>query len=96
MKRGVKNTAVFRRGKEDMRFNRGKVVFYRLKVRSNTSNVAEVNEEKVKGGIMTLWVVTEKVRPADISGPLSRRTPRLGSESSFLILSEGCVCSKCL
>ncbi|MPC38603.1 hypothetical protein E2C01_032114 [Portunus trituberculatus] len=34
-----------------MRFNRGEVVFYRLKIRSKTANVAEINEEKVEGGV---------------------------------------------
>ncbi|XP_063850047.1 uncharacterized protein LOC135094155 [Scylla paramamosain] len=33
-----------------MRFSRGEVVFYRLKIRSKTTNVAEVNEEKVEEG----------------------------------------------
>ncbi|MPC34495.1 hypothetical protein E2C01_027887 [Portunus trituberculatus] len=31
-----------------MRFSSGKVVFYRLKIRSKTANVAEVNEEKLR------------------------------------------------
>ena len=39
-----------------MRFSRGEVVFYRLKVRSKTANVAEVNEEKVEGVVKTLRV----------------------------------------
>ncbi|MPC54457.1 hypothetical protein E2C01_048374 [Portunus trituberculatus] len=31
-----------------MRFSRREVVFYRLKIRSKTTNVAEVNEEKLR------------------------------------------------
>ncbi|MPC15541.1 hypothetical protein E2C01_008337 [Portunus trituberculatus] len=38
-------------GEKKMRFSRGEVVFHRLKVRSKTVNVAEVNEEKVEGGV---------------------------------------------
>ncbi|MPC49451.1 hypothetical protein E2C01_043253 [Portunus trituberculatus] len=33
-------------GEEKMSFSRGEVVFYRLKIRSKTANVIEVNEEK--------------------------------------------------
>ncbi|MPC44579.1 hypothetical protein E2C01_038256 [Portunus trituberculatus] len=56
-----------------MRFSRGEVVFYRLKIRSKTANVAEVNEENVKGGGKTFWVSTGRaVRPGDISGPFPR------------------------
>ncbi|MPC13643.1 hypothetical protein E2C01_006383 [Portunus trituberculatus] len=36
-----------------MRFSRGEVIFYRLKIRSQTANDAEVNEEKVEGGVKT-------------------------------------------
>ena len=32
-----------------MRFSRGEVVFYRLKIRSKTANVAQVDEEKYEG-----------------------------------------------
>ncbi|MPC81614.1 hypothetical protein E2C01_076240 [Portunus trituberculatus] len=35
-------------GEEKMRFSRGEVVFHRLKIRSETANVAEVNEEKLR------------------------------------------------
>ncbi|MPC46328.1 hypothetical protein E2C01_040045 [Portunus trituberculatus] len=38
-------------GEEKMRFSRGEVVFYRLKIRSKTVNVAEVKEGKVEGGV---------------------------------------------
>ena len=41
---------------EKMRFSRGEVVFYRLKIRSKTANVAEVNGEKCEGGVKTLRV----------------------------------------
>ncbi|MPC64864.1 hypothetical protein E2C01_058986 [Portunus trituberculatus] len=33
-----------------MRFSRGEEVFYRLKIRSKTAIVTEVNEERVEGG----------------------------------------------
>ncbi|MPC48331.1 hypothetical protein E2C01_042099 [Portunus trituberculatus] len=57
-----------------MRFSKGKVVFYRLEVRSKTANVAEVNKEKVERGVKTFWVANERaVRPWDISGPLPRK-----------------------
>ncbi|MPC10947.1 hypothetical protein E2C01_003591 [Portunus trituberculatus] len=57
-----------------MRFSRGEMAFYILKIRSNTVNVAQVNEEKVKGGFKTFWVATKRaVQPGDISGPLSSR-----------------------
>ncbi|MPC46781.1 hypothetical protein E2C01_040506 [Portunus trituberculatus] len=36
-----------------MRFSREEVVFYRLKIRSKTENIAEVNEEKVNEGVKT-------------------------------------------
>ncbi|MPC68861.1 hypothetical protein E2C01_063071 [Portunus trituberculatus] len=56
-----------------MRFSRGKVVFHRLKIRSKTANIAEVNEEKVEGGVKTYMVDTERaVRPGGISGPFLR------------------------
>ena len=35
--------------KKKMRFSGGEVVFYRLKIRSKTANVAEVNGEKCDG-----------------------------------------------
>ncbi|MPC08758.1 hypothetical protein E2C01_001353 [Portunus trituberculatus] len=38
---------------------------FRLKIRSKTANVAEVNKEKVKGGVKTFGVI--------IFGPLPRR-----------------------
>ena len=41
-----------------MRFSRGEVVSYRLKIRSKAANVAEVNEEKVEGDVKTLGVDT--------------------------------------
>merc|ERR1712035_299185 len=36
-----------------MRFSGGEVVFHRLKIRTKTTNVAEVNGETVGGGIKT-------------------------------------------
>ncbi|MPC65769.1 hypothetical protein E2C01_059905 [Portunus trituberculatus] len=36
-----------------MRFSREEVVFYRLKIRSKITNVAE---EKVEGGVKIFWV----------------------------------------
>ena len=57
-----------------MRFSRGEVMFYRLKVRSKAANVAEVKEEIVEGGVKTLGVDTGRaVRPGGIYGPLPRR-----------------------
>ncbi|MPC26145.1 hypothetical protein E2C01_019276 [Portunus trituberculatus] len=38
-------------------FSRGEVVFYRLEIRSKTTNVAEVNEEKVEGGVETFGLI---------------------------------------
>ncbi|MPC41272.1 hypothetical protein E2C01_034860 [Portunus trituberculatus] len=59
-----------------MKFSRGVVVFYRLKIRLKTTNVADVNEEKVEGGVKTFWVATERAeRPGDISGSVPRRGP---------------------
>ena len=56
-----------------MRFSRGEMVFYRLKIRSKATNVAEVEVEKVEGGLKTLRVDTRRaVRPGDICGPLPR------------------------
>ena len=56
-----------------MRFSGGEVVFYRLKIRLKTANVAEVDGEKCEGGVKTLRVDTGRaVRPGDICGPLSR------------------------
>ena len=40
-----------------MGFSRGEVVFYRLKIRSKTANVA-VDREKCEGGVKTLRVDT--------------------------------------
>ena len=48
------------------------MVFYRLKIRSKTANVAEVDGEKYEGGVKTL-VIRRAVRPGDIYGPLLRR-----------------------
>ena len=39
-----------------MRFSGGEVVFYRLKIRSKTANVAEVDRKKCEGGVKTLRV----------------------------------------
>ncbi|MPC39519.1 hypothetical protein E2C01_033056 [Portunus trituberculatus] len=35
-------------GEKKMRFSRGEVVFYRLKIRSKTLNVPEVNDDKLR------------------------------------------------
>ncbi|MPC72391.1 hypothetical protein E2C01_066696 [Portunus trituberculatus] len=57
-----------------MRFSRGEVVFYRLKIRSKTVNVAEVNVEKVEEGVKAFGIVNERgVRPGDTFGPLLRK-----------------------
>ena len=39
---------------EKMRFSGGEVVFYRLKIRLNTANIAEVDSENCEGGVRTL------------------------------------------
>ncbi|MPC46861.1 hypothetical protein E2C01_040591 [Portunus trituberculatus] len=57
-----------------MRFSRGEVVFHSLKIRSKTAKVAEVNVEKVEGGVKTFVVFIKRgVQPGDISGLLPRR-----------------------
>ncbi|MPC46954.1 hypothetical protein E2C01_040686 [Portunus trituberculatus] len=57
-----------------MRFSRGEVVFHRLKIRCKTVSVAEVNVEKVEGGVKTFGVVIKRgVQSRDISSPLPRR-----------------------
>ncbi|MPC49520.1 hypothetical protein E2C01_043324 [Portunus trituberculatus] len=63
-----------------MRFSKGEVVFHRLKIISKAANVAEVNVEKVEGGVKAFVVVTERavVRPGDIFGPLPRSGDLLG------------------
>ncbi len=66
-----------------MRFGGGEL--YRSEVRANTTNVAEVNIEKVGGVIKSpLGVVAKKsvVRPGDISGPLPRWGLRCGFKFS--------------
>ncbi|MPC64198.1 hypothetical protein E2C01_058309 [Portunus trituberculatus] len=53
------------------------VVFYRLKIRSKTANVAEVNAEKVDGGAKAFGVVIKRgIRPGDNFGLLPRRELR--------------------
>ena len=41
-----------------MRFSRGEVVFYRMKIRSKTVNVVEVDREKCEGVVKILRVDT--------------------------------------
>ena len=54
-----------------MRFSGGEVVFCRLKIRSKTANVAEVDRNKC---VKTLRVdIRRAVRPGGIYGPLLRR-----------------------
>ena len=56
-----------------MKFSGEEVVFYRLKIRSKTANVAKVDGEKCEDGVKTLRVDTRRaVRPGDIYGPLPR------------------------
>ena len=45
-----------RRDRTIYRFSGGEVVFYRLKIRSKTANIAEVNGEKCEGVVNTLRV----------------------------------------
>ena len=45
-------------------------MFHRLKIRSKTTDVAEIYVEKVRGGIKTPGVAIKRaVRPGDIFGP---------------------------
>ena len=49
------------------------VFFHRLKIKSKTTNVAEIDVEKVRGGIKTTGVAIKRVFcPGDIFGPLPR------------------------
>ena len=58
-----------------IRFSGGEVVFYRLKIKSKTANVAEVDSEKYEGGCQDTRVNRRRaVQPGDIYGPL----PRMG------------------
>ncbi|MPC71322.1 hypothetical protein E2C01_065598 [Portunus trituberculatus] len=69
-----------------MKFSRGEVVFYRLKIRSETANVAEVNEEKVEGCVKTFWVANEKaVRSGDISGFFPKGDSKAGFGSAIFL-----------
>ena len=56
-----------------MRFSLGEIVFHRTEIRTKVANVAEVNIEKVRGGIeMPLRSNTKRgVRSRGISGPPS-------------------------
>ena len=68
-----------------MRFSRGEVVFYRLKIRSKTTNVAEVDSEKCEEGVKTIRVDTIRgVRPRDIYGSLPRRGLRGWCRSRYI------------
>lgn len=61
-------------GKEkNMRFRKEKIVFYRMKTKSETANVAEVNVEKMRGFKIFLVDITRSVQPWDIYGNLPRR-----------------------
>ncbi|MPC77829.1 hypothetical protein E2C01_072296 [Portunus trituberculatus] len=61
-----------------MRFNRGEVVIYRLKIRCKTTNVAKVNEEKVEGGVKILG----RHRKSDLE-TLLVPSPEGSSEAGF-------------
>ncbi|MPC92986.1 hypothetical protein E2C01_088101 [Portunus trituberculatus] len=61
-----------------MRFSRGEVVFYRLKIRSKTANVAEVNVEKVEGGVKAFGVV---IKRGVLSGTFLVPSPEEDSEA---------------
>ena len=64
---------------EKMRFSGGQVVFYKLKIRLKTANVAKVDGEKCEGCVKTLRVDTGRaVRPGDICGPLPRGDSEAG------------------
>ena len=69
-----------------MRFSGVEVLFYRLKIRSRTANVAEVESEKCEGGVKTLRVDTIRaVRPKDIYGPLLRRELRGWCRNRYIV-----------
>ena len=60
--------------KKKMKFSGGEVVFYRLKIRSKTANVAKVDGEKCEGHVKILRIDARRVvRPGDFYGPLPRR-----------------------
>ncbi|MPC38376.1 hypothetical protein E2C01_031882 [Portunus trituberculatus] len=66
------------RGKEEIK-NVGRVPRRQLKIRPKTTNVGEVNEVKVEGGVKTFWVATEKaVRSGDICGPFPEEDSKAG------------------
>ena len=76
-----------------MRFRRGEVVLYRLKMKCQTANVAKVNVIKV-GGISSHFCLT----PKDPSDQRKFRVPSpqgdfeiVGRVAIFKILREGCV-----
>ena len=49
-----------------MRFSRGEMVFYRLKTRSKTANIAEINEEKVKRDVQAWKCLTYITDPENL------------------------------
>ncbi|MPC59543.1 hypothetical protein E2C01_053568 [Portunus trituberculatus] len=64
-----------------MRFRRGEVVLHRLKIRSKTANVGEVNVEKVKRGVKTFGLIIKRaVQPGwgHFWSPAQKGSPRLG------------------
>ncbi|MPC63041.1 hypothetical protein E2C01_057132 [Portunus trituberculatus] len=68
------------------------MVFYKLKIRSKSTDIAEVDEEKVEGGFKTFWVAAKKAaHPSNINGPFPQKeTLRLDWELPFFfILGEG-------
>ena len=68
------------------------MVFYRLKIISKTTNVADVDiEKKLREYVKIFKVENNKaVRDQDMYGPLPR--VRMGNAATFSILSEGFVC----
>ena len=78
-----------------MKFRRGKMVFYRLKIRSETANVAEVNVKKLRG-VSRYFCRYQKICLTWIHlwSPSQNGTMKL--VSSFKISSEESVCGKCM
>ena len=63
------------------------MVFYRLKIRLKTANVAEVNGEKCEVVVKTLRVDARRVvRPEDIYVPSSERELKVLSPTNHLLI----------
>ncbi len=63
-----------------MRFSGGEMVFHRMKIRTEASNVSEINEEEIRGFVRTsLWSAAKKgVVSGGIYGPPPDRDSEAG------------------